>query len=128
MAFVTYNISTKYHSNDDFINMIREIVNFTYLDIEYDTKVEVNDIFNFNRFEVVASHKLNNKGFITSVEKRSDFQIIQVYTNIPVVNMIDIFINGRLQYAIERVEVMNNHELNEAEIELIEDLIENYKK
>lgn len=128
MAFVTYNISTKYHSNDDFINMIREIVNYTYLDIEYDTKVEVKDIFNFNRFEVVASHKLNNKGFITSVEKRSDFQIIQVYTNIPVVNMIDIFINGRLQYAIERVEVMNNHELNEAEIELIEDLIENYKK
>lgn len=128
MAFVTYNISTKYHSNDDFINMIREIVNYTYLDIEYDTKVEVKDIFNFNRFEVVASNKLNNKGFITSVEKRSDFQIIQVYTNIPVVNMIDIFINGRLQYAIERVEVMNNHELNEAEIELIEDLIENYKK
>lgn len=128
MAFVTYNISTKYHSNDDFINMIREIVNYTYLDIEYDTKVEVKDIFNFNRFEVVASHKLNNKGFITSVEKRSDFQIIQVYTNIPVVNMIDIFINGRLQYAIERVEVMNNHELNEADIELIEDLIENYKK
>lgn len=128
MAFVTYNISTKYHSNDDFINMIREIVNFTYLDIEYDTKVEVKDIFNFNRFEVVASHKLNNKGVITSVEKRSDFQIIQVYTNIPVVNMIDIFINGRLQYAIERVEVMNNHEFNEAEIELIEGLIENYKK
>lgn len=128
MAFVTYNISTKYHSNDDFINMIREIVNFTYLDIEYDTKVEVNDIFNFNRFEIIARHKLNNKGFITSVKKRNDFQIIQVYTNIPVASMIDIFINGTIQYSIERVEVMNNHEFNEAEIKLIEGLIENYKK
>lgn len=128
MDFVTYNISTKYHSNDDFINMIREIVNFTYFDIEYETKVEVSNIFNFNRFEVVSRHKLNNKGFITSVERRNDFQIIQVYTNIPVVDMIDIFINGTIQYAIERVEVMNNHELNKTEIELIEGLIENYKK
>lgn len=128
MNFVTYNISTKYHSNDDFINMIREIVNFTYFDIEYETKVEVSNIFNFNSFEVVSRHKLNNKGFITSVERRNDFQIIQVYTNIPVADMIDIFINGTIQYAIERVEVMNNHELNKTEIELIEGLIENYKK
>ena len=63
MIFTTYNVSTKHYSTDDFINIIREIVNYTYFDIEYETKVEIKDILDFKKFEYNKKFLLHNRGF-----------------------------------------------------------------